>query len=67
MIVCCVDCKMFFDDEFRFTFCPHDAFPANDGKNSFKIHNDSYYSKDPPPKLNTENRPTGIHTSTHTT
>lgn len=41
MIVKCVACKMYFDDEFRSTLCPHDAFPANDGSNNFTVHEDA--------------------------
>lgn len=48
MIVQCDKCKVYYDDEFRFTFCPHQAFNANDGNNNFKVHNDAYISKDPP-------------------
>lgn len=44
MIVQCAKCKKYFDDEFRFTFCPHEAFAANDGKNNFHVHEDSYLS-----------------------
>lgn len=41
MIVPCPKCPMEFDDEFRTTICPHEAFPANDGHNNFRIHNES--------------------------
>jgi hypothetical protein len=41
MIIQCQKCKMFFDDEFRTTICPHDTFPANDGNNSFAHHPES--------------------------
>jgi hypothetical protein len=47
MIVQCSKCNMYFDDEFRMTFCSHVAFLANDGKNNFKRHDDSYLSKNP--------------------
>ena len=35
MIVTCEKCWMEFDDEFRWTFCPHETFAANDGHNNF--------------------------------
>lgn len=41
MIVICKKCNSQYDDEFRLTTCPHNAFPANDGKNNFKIHDES--------------------------
>lgn len=44
----CIECQMWFDDRYRTTLCPHDAFPANDGNNNFKIHHDAYLSKMPP-------------------
>jgi len=50
MIVKCVKCKMFYDDEFRYTICPHKTFLANDGKNNFKVNEDAYLSKHNPAK-----------------
>lgn len=47
MIVQCDKCSKYFDDEFRLTFCPHNAFAANDGKNNFKVYSDSYLSDKP--------------------
>jgi hypothetical protein len=47
MIVRCDDCGMWFEDVFRNTICPHEAFPANDGKNNFKVHDDAYLDKLP--------------------
>lgn len=44
MIVQCGKCLVYYDDEFRFTFCPHDTFAANDGHNNFEYHNDAYRS-----------------------
>ena len=44
MIVQCGDCGMWFEDVFRSTVCPHEAFPANDGNNNFSRHWDSYLS-----------------------
>ncbi len=48
MIVYCSECKKYFDDEFRLTYCPHKAFAANDGHNIFTVHEDSYRSKNRP-------------------
>ena len=42
---------MHFDDEFRTTICPHEAFAANDGRNNFRVHEDAYLSTDPPDPL----------------
>lgn len=41
MIVECPDCHAVFDDTYRWTFCPHDTFAANDGKNNFRHHVES--------------------------
>ena len=38
MIVKCEICKARFDDEWRTTICPHETFPANDGRNN-SAHN----------------------------
>ena len=38
MIVKCQKCNRYFDDEFRTTICPHNAFSANDGNNNFEVH-----------------------------
>lgn len=53
MIAFCKKCNMFFDDEFRTIHCPHDAFNANDGKNNFEVHHDSYLSKEQPIQIST--------------
>ena len=45
MIVYCQKCRRRFDDEFRLTYCPHDAFLANDGKNNFRVHHDAFLSE----------------------
>jgi hypothetical protein len=42
MIVQCIECKRRFDDEFRTTICPHETFAANDGRNNFAHHPESY-------------------------
>ena len=47
MIVQCPNCKIYYDDEFRNTICPHKTFLANDGANNFKHHKKSYLSKEP--------------------
>lgn len=47
MIIQCEECKLYYDDEFRKTICPHKAFLANDGQNNFKIYEESYLSKEP--------------------
>ena len=47
MIVKCQKCNRYFDDEFRTTICPHNAFSANDGNNNFEVHHDSYLSDEP--------------------
>jgi hypothetical protein len=39
---------MHFDDEFRWTICPHETFAANDGHNNFAHREDSYLSDFPP-------------------
>lgn len=44
MIILCDKCKRSFDDEFRDTICPHETFAANDGKNNFAHHPNSYLS-----------------------
>lgn len=44
MIVSCEKCGASFEDEYRSTICPHSAFPANDGSNNFKVHEDAYFS-----------------------
>lgn len=49
MIIQCEMCRKYFDDQFRWTYCPHDVFAANDGKNNFAFHPESYLSNDPPP------------------
>ena len=38
----CAKCEWWFDDEFRDTYCPHEAFPANDGRNNFAKHHEAY-------------------------
>jgi len=48
VIVQCDSCKRYFDNEFRLTYCPHDTFAANDGKNNFVHHPESYLSSEAP-------------------
>jgi hypothetical protein len=45
MIVRCKKCRLFYDDEFRTTICPHSLFPANDGNNVFVFHHEAYLSE----------------------
>ena len=42
MIVLCDGCGMWYDDEYRWTICPHQTFAANNGNNNF-VHNDQAY------------------------
>jgi hypothetical protein len=42
MIVSCAPCGAAYDDEYRWTWCPHDTFVANDGENRFAHHPESY-------------------------
>lgn len=48
MIVQCKKCWVFFEDVYRSTVCPHDAFPSNDGNNNFTVHTNAYLSQEPP-------------------
>lgn len=48
MIAHCKMCGMYFDDQFRNTICPHEAFPANDGQNNFAVNAKSYLSRELP-------------------
>lgn len=48
MIVQCADCKKYFDDTYRMTYCPHEVFLANDGSNKFRYNWDAYLSSDAP-------------------
>lgn len=48
MIVKCPHCPMYFDDEFRTTVCPHEAFSANDGRGHFKKKETAYLSEKEP-------------------
>lgn len=43
MIVTCTrGCGRRFDDEFRWTICPHETFAANDGQNNFAHHPEAF-------------------------
>lgn len=42
MKVYCAQCDTRYDDEFRTTICPHETFAANDGKNNFAHHPESF-------------------------
>lgn len=41
MVVACPRCGAKYDDTYRWTYCPHRAFSANDGRNNFEYHYDS--------------------------
>lgn len=45
MIVGCDSCGARFEDTYRSTLCPHNAFPANDGNNVFTVHEESYLER----------------------
>jgi hypothetical protein len=45
MIVLCPTCGRHYDDTYRWTYCPHDTFAANDGANNFRHHPESYLSR----------------------
>lgn len=38
MKVQCEKCSARYDDQFRWTHCPHETFVANDGHNNFAHH-----------------------------
>jgi hypothetical protein len=46
MIIQCEKCKKHFDDEYRWTICPHETFAANDGKNNFAHYPESYLEEE---------------------
>lgn len=48
MIVECSKCHTRYDDEYRWTICPHETFAANDGKNNFAHHPESFISSPEP-------------------
>ena len=48
MIVRCERCRLYFDDEFRWTYCPHHTFSANNGRDQFQHHPESYLDPHPP-------------------
>jgi hypothetical protein len=48
MIVQCEKCQRYFEDVYRSYVCPHDAFPANDGHNNFRVHNEAYIGNTAP-------------------
>jgi hypothetical protein len=49
MIRQCNKCKVWYEDVYRDAGCPHDAFPANDGNNNFKVNTAAYLSATKPP------------------
>lgn len=52
MIVQCVKCSKYYDDEWRITSCPHYAFLANQGDNTFRRNDSAYLDDAPPPDEN---------------
>lgn len=50
MIIKCEKCIKYFDDQFRYTGCPHNTFSANDGQNNFKHHPEAWLA-DREPKI----------------
>jgi hypothetical protein len=48
MIVHCAECGADFDDQFRWTYCPHETFPTNDGNNVFREHPESFIRRAEP-------------------
>lgn len=48
MIQKCEKCKKWFEDVFRFTSCPHEPFPVNNGNNDFKVYENAYFSDEEP-------------------
>ncbi len=51
MIVQCPKCRMYYEDSYRWTICPHQTFAANDGANNFAYHDESYLDKEPPSEI----------------
>lgn len=48
MIIQCSTCHYYFDDANRVCICPHEVFPANDGRNNFIVNYSAYLSTEPP-------------------
>jgi hypothetical protein len=47
IVTCARGCGARFDDEFRDTICPHNTFAANDGRNNFTHHPESFIDTNP--------------------
>jgi hypothetical protein len=48
MIIRCLSCHKYFDDEFRDTGCPHSTFLANNGTNKFQHYPESWLASEAP-------------------
>jgi len=48
IITCPHGCGARFDDEYRTTVCPHGTFAANDGRNNFAHHPESFLESPDP-------------------
>jgi len=57
IVKCCDKCKRHFDDTYRWTFCPHDTFMANNECDSFRHYHESYLDADPPPRGHDRTKP----------
>lgn len=42
MITKCGKCGASYDDQYRYTICPHLTFPANDGYNNFTVYKEAH-------------------------
>lgn len=59
MIIRCLTCNRYFDDEFRNIVCPHATFLANDGRNNFNHYPESWLGDKVPSKEYTKAFATG--------
>ncbi len=48
MIIKCLYCNKYFDDQFRLWQCPHNTFMANDGQNNFKFYPEAWLADHSP-------------------
>jgi hypothetical protein len=48
MIIKCLKCNQYYDDEFRVLDCSHVVFLANDGQNNFKYYHGAWLADHPP-------------------
>jgi hypothetical protein len=54
VIILCSECHRRFDDQFRWTICPHQTFAANDGQNNFAHHPESFRSAEEAPRTDAD-------------